>query len=179
MKRGFSVLALLVLTVGVLSTQSAHCDEGEEPLQLAIFNPVQLRSEDTGILGLRLNLIYGKNVSVKGLDLGLINHSTGGSSVGIQHGLVGYVEGDFLGWQDNAVSIVKGRFQGFQTGIYNEFDSGEGFQLGWVNKTRDMSGLQVGIVNFTESMYGLQVGLVNVIQRKERMPVMVLVNWSF
>jgi hypothetical protein len=51
--------------------------------------------------------------------------------------------------------------------------------MGLVNRASDMRGFQLGLVNYTETMYGLQVGLVNIIQRKERLPVFVIVNWSF
>jgi len=154
-------------------------DEEGKPFQLALFHPLQIRDESASITAIRLNIIYGKNVSVTGLDLGIANHCTGGRSVGFQHGLLGFVEGDFIGWQDNAVSIICGGFTGFQSGFYNHCGRGEGFQMWFVNRANDMRGFQLGLVNYTETMYGLQVGLVNVIHRKERLPVFILVNWSF
>ena len=178
--KGSCLMTLMVLVLlGSLGAGNVYCAEADQPFQIALFNPVQLRHEATGIVGIRLNLLYGKNVSVKGLDLGLVNHCTGGQSAGLQHGLVGYVEGDFSGWQDNMVCIAKGRLSGFQSGLYNEFGQGTGFQLGFVNRARDMRGFQLGLVNYTETMYGLQVGLLNIIDRKETLPVFVLVNWSF
>jgi hypothetical protein len=150
-----------------------------EPFQLALVHPVQVRSEQAEISILRFSLIYGRNVSVVGLDVGLINHSTGGVSKGLQYGLGGYVEGDFIGWQDNAISVVEGDFLGFQSGFYNQLNTGEAFQMGFINRATDMSGLQLGLVNYTERMYGLQVGLVNVIRSKEKLPFFPIVNWSF
>ncbi|MFH1313963.1 MAG: hypothetical protein ABIJ00_12160 [Candidatus Eisenbacteria bacterium] len=179
MKKPLSVALLAVgfLCVGI--SENGYCGAAEEPFQLALFNPIQIRDEAAGIVGLRLNLIYGKNVYVTGLDLGLVNHCTGGETLGLQHGLVGYVEGDFRGWQDNMVSIVKGEFRGLQTGLYNEFGNGMGFQLGAVNRTYNMRGFQLGFVNYTETMHGLQIGLLNIIQSKKTWPALILVNWSF
>jgi hypothetical protein len=172
-------VALATMLLCSLGIEEGNGQTAEEPFQIAIFNPVQLRPENKGIVGLRLSLVYGKNVLVKGIDVGLVNHCSGGPSVGLQYGLVGFIEGDFSGWQDNAVSITRGTFTGYQSGIYNEAGNGTGFQMGLVNRARDMKGLQLGIVNYTETMYGLQVGLLNIIQRKEQLPVFVIVNWSF
>lgn len=179
MKRILLMVALVPMLLCSLGVENGYGETGEEPFQIALFNPVQLRPEDKGIVGVRLSLIYGKNVLVRGLDVGLVNHSTGGESVGLQYGLVGFVEGDFAGWQDNAVSITRGTFTGYQSGLYNEAGSATGFQMGLVNRTRDMKGLQLGLFNYTETMYGLQIGLLNIIKRKEQLPVFILVNWSF
>ncbi len=84
-----------------------------ENFELSLFPPVQLRGEDSAIRILRLGL-YNKNVSVKGLDIGVVNQTTGGISKGVQFGVVGFVEGDFSGWQSNIVNIVEGEFNGLQ-----------------------------------------------------------------
>jgi hypothetical protein len=178
MKKACMTFCLALITVSLLGVGEGY-GEAEKPFQLAIFHPLQLRDENTSIVALRVSLLYGRNVAVKGLDIGLVNHCTGGESLGLQYGLVGYVEGDFMGWQDNSVSIVKGRFSGVQTGIYNEIDNGVGLQMGWGNKARDMRGLQLGLVNYTETMHGLQIGLLNIIRQKETLPVFIFVNWSF
>jgi hypothetical protein len=173
---GFALAALVACVFAAGSLAASD----EVPFQIALVHPVQLRGAELGILGVRLNLIYGRNVSVKGLDLGLINHSTGGTSVGLQYGIVGYIGGDFDGWQDDAFAIVRGRFRGFQSGVYNEAGSGEGFQMGFLNRASDMRGFQLGFVNSTQTMHGLQIGLVNMIREREEPPwIMPIVNWSF
>jgi hypothetical protein len=148
------------------------------PFQVALFEPVQLRPADHEILVFRLNLIYGRNVSVKGLDVGLVNHSTGGESKGVQYGLVGYIEGDMLGWQAHLVNMTRGHFIGYQSGFYNEVGTGEGFQWGFVNQASSFSGLQVSLVNVADDLYGVQVGLVNVIRSKETFAFLPIVNWN-
>jgi len=151
----------------------------DKSFELALWSPVQIRSVDDDIRILRFALFYGKNVSVKGLDLGLVLRSTGGVSKGLQHSLVGLNDGDFVGWQGSFVSITRGEFTGFQQGFYNEIGSGEAFQFGFVNRARNVSGLQLGVVNLADNMYGIQIGLVNVIRSKDSMVFLPIVNWSF
>lgn len=69
MKKNFrSLLATIILTLGFVSTARAE----SKPLQLALFEPIQLFSADTSITGLRVNFIYGRNKSVEGVDIGLV-----------------------------------------------------------------------------------------------------------
>ena len=179
MRASVIIVLAAVLIAGLCPVEGVSAQETDLPFQIALFNPAQVRPEDTSIFLLRVNLIYGKNVSVKGLDIGIANHCTGGVSKGLQWGIVGFVEVDFIGWQDQFVNMTGGTFTGFQSGFYNDIDNGEAFQLGVINRAREMSGLQLGLVNYTESMYGLQIGLINFITGKEKLPILPLVNWSF
>jgi hypothetical protein len=161
------------------TSDGGNAQTSEKFFQLAVVNPIQIRGEDEAINILRLNLIYGKNTYVQGIDIGLVNHNTSGVSIGWQYGLVGFVEADFTGWHDNFVNIVRGEFNGFQSGFYNEMGSGKAFQWGFINRAEYVSGFQLAIVNYTENMYGLQIGLINIIRQKEELPVLPIVNWSF
>ena len=174
------VLAVGFLIAVAVSPFQVAAQETVESFELSLFPPVQLRGEDSAIRILRLGL-YNKNVDVRGLDLGLVNHNTGGLSKGLQYGLVGVVEGAFLGWQDNLlVNINQAEFFGVQGfGLYNEIDFGEAFQFGIFNRARDISGFQLGIVNWAENMYGIQIGIINIISGKESLQFLPIVNWSF
>jgi hypothetical protein len=154
---GVTIVLFVFLTQPVLAEQ--------KPLQLSLFSPVQLVSEDNGIAGVRLSLLYGRNTYVTGLDWGLVSHSTSGRSKGVQFGLVGLVDADFVGFQSTAVNITNGDFEGFQWGIVNYAGYANGFQL--------------GLVNYAVRMKGLQVGLVNIIKQGGQFPVFPIVNWSF
>ena len=153
----------LVLVIALLAAAPALAQN--KPIQLALVTPIQIFPEETPIVGLRLNLLYGRNVSVSGLDLGLVNHTTTGLSKGWQRGLVGLNDADFLGFQDCGVNVTKGRCEGLQWGV--------------VNYAGEMSGLQLGLVNYTMAMKGLQIGLVNIIKQGGQFPVFPIVNWSF
>ena len=178
------VLSMLAIVLSVTAVAFAQ-DEGgagyaEKPFQISLWTPVAARSEDEAITIFRLNVIYGRNVSIKGIDLGIANHCTGGVSKAWQIGLLNSVEGDFIGWQDGwVVNFTSGKFIGVQSGMYNEVAEAEAFQLGIINRADNMSGLQLGFVNWCENMHGIQIGLANYIASKETLPFFVFVNWSF
>lgn len=157
-----ALLGLVAISVVFISTPALA---QSRPIQIALITPAQIFPEEESISGLRLNLIYGRNVSVTGLDLGLVNHTTTGKSMGVQHGLVGLVDSDFVGLQDNLVNVINGDFEGFQWGL--------------VNYAKSANGLQLGIVNYAENMEGLQIGVVNIIHTGGAFPVFPIVNWSF
>jgi len=155
----------LVLAALTLIMTSTPVQAQNRPIQIALVTPIQIFPEDNHIGGIRLNLIYGRNASVTGLDVGLVNHTTKGLSQGVQFGFIGLVDSDFTGWQDNNVNITKGNF--------------EGLQLGIVNYAKRMNGVQFGLVNYAVNMKGLQIGLVNIIQQGGAFPFFPIVNWSF
>ena len=136
----------------------------EKPVQLSLFTPIQIFPESDPIKGFRFNLFYGRSLSVTGLDMGLVNHTTS-LTTGVQFGFVGMAEGKYLGWQNNVFNVAKTDFEGFQWGLVNYARKGNGFQL--------------GLVNYAETMHGLQIGLVNVIKQGGQFPVFPIVNWSF
>ena len=153
----FVIIALIFISTPLVAEK--------RPVQLSLFTPIQIFPETDTITGVRINLIYGRNASVTGLDWGLVNHTTEGISKAWQIGAVGWVDSDFVGWQDNSVNVVKGNFKGFQLGVVNYANYAKGFQL--------------GLINYTESMNGLQVGLVNIIRQDGAFPVLPIIIWSF
>jgi hypothetical protein len=160
------IIALIGLAALTFMLWAGPASAQEKPIQLSLFSPLQLVPESQSITALRLNLIYGNNTSVSGLDLGLVNHTTAGTSKGLCWGLVNINEGDFVGAQISpGVNYNKGR--------------AEGFQWGFVNYAGHASGFQLGLVNYAMSMRGLQIGLVNFIKQGGQFPVFPIVNWSF
>ena len=79
-----SILSILALVLLVVASVPSDGLAEEQPIQLSLFNPLQIRPEDTAIKYFRFNLIYGKNTSLVGLDLGLVNHLTAGESKSLQ-----------------------------------------------------------------------------------------------
>ncbi len=156
------LLGLIILAVVSFSLPASA---ETQPFQLALLAPAQIYPEEDSVRGIRLNVLYGRNTSVTGLDLGLVNHTTEGMSMGVQLGLVNLNEAKFTGFQDGWVNVMKGDF--------------EGFQLGFVNYAGFVKGLQLGLVNYSESMNGLQIGLLNIIHQGGEFPFFPIVNWSF
>lgn len=161
-KRSFLPVGLAIL-ITILIAASVQAQN--RPVQVSLVTPIQIFPEKYTITGVRLNLLYGRNVSVQGIDIGLVNHTTTGQFQGLQWGLVGLTDADFTGWQDCAVNVTRLRCEGLQWGL--------------VNYAGNMSGLQLGFVNYAKKMKGLQIGLVNIIKQGGQFPVFPIVNWSF
>lgn len=169
------VTCLLLLGVAVVP---ATADEA--PIQLSLLEPIQLRSADTSIKGVKLNLLYGKNANMTGLEWSFIAGHNTGNVEGVQWGLVNITDGTFLGWQAGLVNFANSDFTGYQLGLFNRTrGTTKAFQWGWVNVAESGGGLMLGFVNYAKTMDGLQIGLVNIISSKDNLPVLPIVNWTF
>ena len=153
---------ILILSLLVLAPLAAGAKE--RPINLSLINPIQIFPETDSIVGFRFSLIYGRNAAFTGLDLGLVNHTTG-SFKGVQFGLVGIAEKGFLGWQDDIVNITYGKMEGLQVGAFNYAEHARGIQF--------------GLVNYAGTISGIQIGIVNIIRRGGMLPIMVIFNGSF
>lgn len=71
----------LALVIGLTQPLAA---QGGKPIQLSLFTPVQIVPENQGVTAVRLSLIYSVNKSVRYVDLGLVNMTSGGPSAGLQ-----------------------------------------------------------------------------------------------
>lgn len=169
---------ILALTAAVCVLFGAGTAQAA-PIQLALWETIQLVPADESIKGLRLE-VYGVNDNVMGVSLGFAHKSTGNTS-GAEFGLVSITEGEFHGWQGSwAYSSSTGKVIGLQggivamggadvTGLQGGFlavteGNFKGLQGGLVAITKgNYSGWQHGFVNWTEGKYiGLQTGFVNI-----------------
>jgi hypothetical protein len=170
---------IAAVIVCVLYSAADSLAQETKPIQLALWNPAQIYDEEQSIKGVRLNLLYGKNLNMTGFDLGIANWSTG-EFKGVGWALLmNSIEGDAVGWLDGVINLVAGDFKGLAVGVYNGASTGKGAQLAWVNVTESFEGLQFGLVNYTDDMHGLQIGLVNIINNKEKLKFFPIVNWKF
>lgn len=159
-------ITLVLFAAGImLVTLSSAISAQSKPINVALFNPIQVFPESNSIEGLRINFIYGKNVAMTGLDWGLVNHVGTGEFKGIQWGFINICDGNATGWQSGLLNLDNRDVKGFQ--------------WGWFNKGNHVNGFQLGLVNMAESMYGLQIGLVNFIKTGGQFPVFPIINWSF
>lgn len=95
MSRRISIGVVLAVLICILAPVSVLAQN--KPVQVALVTPIQIFPEKYTITGIRLNLLYGRNVSVQGIDIGLINHTTTGQFQGLQWGLVGLTDASFTG----------------------------------------------------------------------------------
>lgn len=162
MKSMWLIFAIALALVAGIQSVSAEEPAPVTPVMFSLYSPAQVPSDDYDVKGLRMDLLYGKSRNLYGLDVGLVNHTTG-KEIGLAVGLVNYVEKNFTGLQVGAVNIGE-RVKALQVGVYNEAD--------------DMSGLQVGLINHTRLMQGVQIGLINVIENND-LPFLPIVNFFF
>jgi hypothetical protein len=154
-----------LIAISLMILLSTNLKAQENPFQLSLFDPIQIVPNNESVSGIRLNLIYTKNVNVTGFDMGLVNVTTG-KQLGVQWGGVNVTEGGFTGWQSAIVNMSKGDFVGLQTS--------------WVNyHGGHFNGLQFSIVNYTETLEGLQLGLINIIGKGGFLPVFPIFNFDF
>lgn len=152
----------------------------DSPIQIALFTPLQIVKQEKGVSALRFNFLYSVNKSVKYVDLGVINVTSGGASAGIQFAFAAINKGSFTGWQSSPVSITEGRFEGLQMGFFDSAKGGgKGLQWGAINTAGSWEGLQVGFVNHAQNLHGVQIGIINIIKTGGQFPVFPIVNWSF
>lgn len=169
--------SLLFVVLMLVSAFSAFAFD-TTPLQLSIWPPkYQVVPEDINVSGLKINLPFGGNNSIQGLDLGFA--STSKSTAALQVNVIcNRAHDDFSGIQF-AILNQSGNASGIVLGAWNVTDDKtRGIQAGIVNSTMEMRGIQIGVVNYTETMVGLQVGLVNVITESV-IPFFPIINFCF
>jgi len=166
------------------------------PLQIGLGSPDwQLVSEDTPVIGLRLNLPGSFNDTVAGLDLGLLSDDattfTGLRLNAISHShacngiaIALFDMAVFLNGIQIAPLAVAGNACGLQIGLGTDAKELHGVQIGLFNGTRHLSsspsvrGLQIGLVNYANSLRGLQIGLLNIVPDSSY-PYLPLLRASF
>jgi len=154
--------ALFALCITILAAMPAAA--AEKALNISLFPPIALAKPEDAVTAFRLNLIYGKNVATKIVDLGLVNHTTTGVASGLQWGAINITEGQLSGIQIAALNLDKG--------------TTKGLQWGGVNYAKSGGGLQLAVINYAEEMDGLQIGAVNIIKKGGAFPVMIIANWG-
>ena len=122
----------------------------DKPLNISLFPPIAIAQPSEGVTAFRLDLIYGKNTSVKIVDLGLVNQTTTMSN-GLQWGTINYNEGETSGLQLAFVNYDKGKASGLQ----------------WA-----------GAFNYAESLQGFQLGVLNIAKTGGMFPFMIIANWK-
>jgi hypothetical protein len=99
MKIKHVILVIIFISVKVYA--------GDKPVQIALFTPLQIFPEENSITGIRWNVLYGKNISVTGLDFGLVNRTTEKMSYGVQFGILAFADRGWTGWQSvNDIFII-------------------------------------------------------------------------
>jgi hypothetical protein len=200
MKKLLIAVALLAFVTAAHQARAQAADSsGWTPFALGLFYPVQVPDESYDVIGMRLNLIAGKNATVSGLDIGLVNLSSvaensiqvgafwnevDGDMRGLQFsGLFNVVDGAALGLQAAFILNQSGKgtgdvMGGFQIGLINVAGDATGMQIGGLNVSQNIVGMQIGVINWANEMTGVQIGVINIIQDGP-LPFFPIINAAF
>jgi hypothetical protein len=179
-KKLFLLVALAFSSLALIPKSAAA--QEVKPISLGLFTPIQIVPEDQSVGIFRFSLIYGRNVDVKYVDIGLLMR-TDRLNEGVQWGVAGLGH-DFTGLQWNWLgSYNTGTLNGAQVGFIN-FSAGpntQGVQWGAFNGAYDFEGLQFGFINYTKDLRGVQLGLINIATNGGLfgLPVFPFINFKF
>lgn len=176
-------------SLSVLSVASALAltARAETFFQASLWAPEpQLVASTEDVSGIRLQ-IYGENRNVSGLDIGFAHSTTGdfkglgglftlynhvgGTTTGVQWGLINVTEGTVTGWQGGWINVNAAKVTGLQTGLinWNNISTADlsGVQFGLVNTAKHVHGLQLGLINYATSLKGVQIGVWNQVESRD------------
>src|SRR5450759_5212792 len=150
-----AVLCRLIGSLIVFAAIEAYTAEetpiSMTPIQISICPPVQLVPNNWDVWGLRLDLPYGNNRDLYGVDAG-IGNTVSDDFVGIQVGGINSIvglESHAIGLQvAGIVTDSVGNMKGAQISFWNQGGGFEGAQMGFINLARgDFAGVQMGAIN--------------------------------
>ena len=174
MLKKLACLFAFVACCGMLKASTTD----HSPLQISFWPPeYQIVEEDLNIRGLKVNLPFGSNDEIRGLDIGFA--STSKATSGLQWNLIlNRVHGDLTGVQLGLINQTENTY-GVSFGLLNIASNRlKGVQCGLLNSAMAVHGVQLGLLNYTEFMSGVQIGLVNIIL-DSKIPVFPFVNLCF
>ncbi len=165
---GLGLFLLLCVSVQAFNTSA---------LQISIWAPrTQLVPDDIDISGLKLNLPYGSNQNVAGLDLGLV--SINDNTAALQVNLFNRASESFAGLQVGLVNVA-GASDGVSVSLFNSVENiSRGLNVALINTSLEHRGVQIGLVNYTEFLTGFQIGLVNIVTNST-IPFFPIINFCF
>ncbi len=121
----------------------------ETPFQLGV--PGNNIPADQSVKGVRLNLLYGKNTNMTGLDINILALGETNNFTGVQ------LSPFWIG-----ANKVNNSFTGVGLGIANiHLGQSTGVVLGGVNYTNNFTGLQWGFINFNQKKSVINLGGIN------------------
>lgn len=123
---------------------------------------------DQTVEGVRLNLLYGKNTNMTGLDINILALGETNNFTGVQLSPfwgANKVNNSFTGVGLGEANIHLGESTGAVLGFVNYTNDFNGLQLGFVNFNQNKSVINIGAVNFNQGESSVDIGFVNYAKR--------------
>jgi len=169
----YQSLRFIFIVFWFLAGFSTALSQKAKPVQVSLFNPLQIVKKDYSIHGVRLNLFYGVNEDMNGVDAGFINQ-TNGTQRGAQWGIVNIGKENFYGFRYGWINLLDYHFHGLSTGGINiNKGNADGWISGAVNVVLGkVQGVLSGGINVMQGDYfsGLQLGAINIIDPDKIQP---------
>jgi len=167
-----------LLCVLVMFVAACAFSRDSTPLQISLWPPnAQVAPEEINVTGLKINLPFGGNNQIYGVDLGIASTCEECSALQVNL-LINRAHTSFSGIQAGLINQA-GSSSGIVLGGLNIADDKfRGVEVGIINSSMEAHGLQIGLVNYTEFMTGLQIGLINIITQSH-VPVFPFINFCF
>jgi hypothetical protein len=168
-----ALVLLSILTASALSAQE-NISNKILPLQVTFAYPIGSNGINSMDYTNRfsLNILYGLNGGVSGVEIGSIVNFIKENATGIQiSGVANFNGGETDGVQIAGVLNINNTTNGIQiAGVSNINRAGTmGLQIATTNfAAGDFTGIQIGVVNFSKSLTGLQLGVVNIAENAEK-----------
>jgi len=139
----------------------------ETPFQLGV--PGTNLPADQTVKGVRLNLLYGKNTNMSGLDINILALGEIDNFTGVQLNPIwigaSKVNNSFTGVGIGTANIHLGQSTGVVWGLVNYTNNFNGLQLGFVNFNQKKSVINLGGFNFNQGESTVDIGVVNYAER--------------
>ena len=170
-------LAALCLLPASLAIVAPGCSW--TPVQVAVLDPMQVAPPEDDVYGVRVNLIYGRNANVYGLDVGVWNEvvqsegalttlwqeadtESDGRAAGLRLGIYDVTREMWGAQIGGMISMARADMKGIQlAGVMSGAGEARGIQCSlFANVARKAEGMQLGIgmMNMAGALQGLQVG---------------------
>ncbi|MGB6128151.1 MAG: phaC PHA synthase [Psychrilyobacter sp.] len=139
----------------------------ETPFQLGV--PGTNLPAEQRVNGVRLNLLYGENRNMTGLDINILALGETNNFTGVQLSPfwlgANKVNNSFTGVGIGAANIHMGQSTGVVWGMVNYTNDFNGLQLGFVNFNQKKSVINLGGFNFNQGESTVDIGVVNFAER--------------
>jgi len=123
---------------------------------------------DQTVEGVRLNLLYGKNTNMTGLDINILALGETDNFTGVQLSPFwggNKVNNSFTGVGLGIANIHLGGSTGVVWGFANYTNNFNGLQLGFVNFNQKKSIINIGGLNFNQGESAVDIGFINYAER--------------
>ena len=174
MKLNFKILAFILITFIVISTQKIQANDSINQnnwtiFQLGIYPSFPLSEDINNVSGLKFGLpVSSGPTTVDGVELSVFGSATDYVN-GVQIAPLANLTNNIDGVQISLINCIRENSASLNIGLINvAYFNTSGLQIGGFNMTgKETTGIQLGCYNFSETQSdGAQLGILNIANKK-------------